>query len=185
MQERNDMELVALAQTGDIEAVGELYDRHRERIFRYIRVHTNNTQVAQDLTGELFYRMINALPSFEPRGVPFSAWLYRIARNLIINEGRKESKQITVSLDHAETIHQNGTNPVVVVEQQLQMEQVLQGLEKIDENQREVVVLRFIVGLSLQETAVTLERTVGAVKTLQRRGVLALQIILGQGVQSK
>ena len=185
MQELDDMELVKQAQSGNIEAVGELYDRHRQRIFRYIRANTTNTQVAQDLTGEVFYRMVNALPGFEPRGVPFSAWLYRIARNLLIKESQQASKQATVPLTQASAIHQNGSNPAVVVEQQLQLEQVLQGLENLDESQREVVVLRFIVGLSLQETAVTLERTVGAIKTLQRRGVLTLQVALGQGVQSR
>lgn len=185
MQELDDMELVKQAQSGNIEAVGALYDRHRQRIFRYIRANTSNTQLAQDLTGEVFYSMVNGLPNFEPRGVPFTAWLYRIARNLIIKDSQQASKQVTVPLVHAEAVHQNGSNPALVIEQQLQMEQLLQGLETLDESQREVVVLRFIVGLSLKETAVTLERTVGAIKTLQRRGVLALQVALGQGEKSQ
>ena len=185
MQELDDMELVKQAQSGNIDAVGDLYDRHRQRIFRYIRANTVNIHVAQDLTGEVFYSMVNALPGFEPRGVPFSAWLYRIAKNLIIKESQRENKQTMVPLADAEAISLNGSNPVSVVEQQIQMEQILQGLEGLDEAQREVVVLRFIVGLSLKETAETLDRTVGSIKTLQRRGVLALQVALGQGVQSK
>lgn len=185
MQELDDMELVKQAQSGSVEAVGDLYDRHRQRIFRYIRANTGNTYVAQDLTGEVFYAMVNALPSFEPRGVPFSAWLYRIAKNLIIKERQRESKQTMVPLADAELVSQNVGNPVSVVEQQLQMEQILQGLAGLDEAQREVVVLRFMVGLSLKETAEMLDRTVGAVKTLQRRGVMALQVALDQGVQSR
>ena len=185
MQELDDMELVRQAQSGNVDAVGDLYDRHRQRIFRYIRANIKNTHVAQDLTGEVFYAMVNSLPAFEPRGVPFSAWLYRIARNLIIKESQKETKQAIVALADAETMSQNGSNPVSVVEQQLQIEQILQGLEGLDEAQREVVVLRFIVGLSLKETAETLDRTVGSIKTLQRRGVIALQVALGEGVEWK
>jgi RNA polymerase sigma-70 factor (ECF subfamily) len=174
----DDMELVRQAQSGNITAVGELYDRHRPRIFRYIRFKTADTQVAQDLTGEVFLRMVDHLPGFQPRGVPFSAWLYKIAGNLIIKQGQRESSQPVVSLDYADTVSQNGENPALVVEQQLEMEWVWQGLDKIDENQREVLILRFIAGLSLKETAETLEKTVAAIKTLQHRGTLALQAVL-------
>lgn len=180
MQEVDDMELVKQAQAGNLSAVGELYDRHRPKIFRYIRFKTANTQVAQDLTGEVFLRMVNHLSTFEPRGVPFSAWLYRIARNLIIKEGQQESRHSTVPLGYVDDLNHNHNqdNPAVVVERRLQMERVWQGLEKIDDNQREVLMLRFIAGLSLKETARTLDRTVASVKTLQHRGVLALQAAL-------
>ena len=178
MQELDDMELVERAQSGNIAAVGELYDRHRPQIFRYIRFRVANVQVAQDLTGEVFLRMVDHLPKFQPRGVPFSAWLYRIARNLIIKQGQKESKQPIVSLEYANNVGQNSNNPALVVERQLEMEWVLQGLERIDEIQREVIILRFIVGLSLKETAQVLEKTVAAVKTWQHRGILALQTAL-------
>ncbi len=164
--------------SGNIAAVGELYDRHRLRIFRYIRVKTNNTQVAQDLTGEVFYRMVKHISEFQPRGVPFSAWLYRIASNLIIKQGQQENKQPLVPLAYAETVNRNGHNPALSVERQLEMESVFQGLEKINEAQRDVLILRFIVGLSIRETAEALDKTIAAVKTLQHRGVLALQVIL-------
>lgn len=178
MQTLDDMELVKQAQSGSLTAVGELYDRHRLRIFRYIRFKTANTQIAQDLTGEVFLRMVDHLPSFQPRDVPFSAWLYRIAHNLTIKQGQQESKWAVVPLVHADHVSRNGDNPAHVVERQLEMEWVWQGLEKIDESQREVLILRFVAGLSLKETAAALERTVAAVKTLQHRGVLALQVAL-------
>lgn len=178
MQELDDMELVKRAQAGNAAAVGELYDRHQPRIFRYIRFKVAHTQVAQDLTGEVFLRMVDHLSSFEPRGVPFSAWLYRIATNLIIQEGQRESKQPLVPLVYANHISQNHDNPTQVVERRLENEWLWQGLDKIDENQREIIILRFVVGLSLKETAGTLNRTVAAVKTLQHRGILALQAAL-------
>ena len=178
MKEIDDMELVRQAQSGSVTAVGELYDRHRSRIFRYIRFKTGNKQVAQDLASEVFLRMVDHLADFQPRGVPFSAWLYRIAQNLIIKQGQHASKYPNVPLVFADNVSQNGNNPALVVERQLEMEWVWQSLENLDKNQREVIILRFIAGLSLKETADALEKTVAAVKTLQHRGILALQATL-------
>jgi RNA polymerase sigma-70 factor (ECF subfamily) len=178
MKEIDDMELVKQAQSGSVTAVGELYDRHRSRIFRYIRFKTGNKQIAQDLASEVFLRMVDHLPNFQPRGVPFSAWLYRIAQNLIIKQGQRASKYPNVPLVLADNAGQNGNNPALVVEQQLEMEWVWQGLENLNESQREVIILRFIAGLSLKETAEALEKTVAAVKTLQHRGILTLQTTL-------
>lgn len=181
MQELNDMELVKQAQTGSIAAVAELYDRHRSQIFRYIRFKVANTQAAQDLTGEVFLRMVDHLSDFQPRGVPFSAWLYRIAHNLVIRQGQQESRWSVVPLVYANNVSRNGDNPALVVERQLEVDSLWQGLENIDEIQREVITLRFIAGLSLKETAQVLDKTVAAVKTLQHRGILALQATLMNG----
>lgn len=176
MQETDDMELVKRAQAGNITAVGELYDRHRIKIFRYIRSKILNTQQAQDLTGEVFLRMVDHLPSFQPMGVPFSAWLYQIARNLVIKQVQKENKQQIVSLFHANSVSRSNDNPARIVERNMELEWLLQGLEKIDEFQREVIILRFIVGLSLKETAEVLDKTLAAVKSSQHRGIMALQV---------
>src|SRR5690606_24598119 len=121
---------------------------------------------------------------FQPMGVPFSAWLYRIANNIIIKHGQKEDQQPVVPLGYAH-MDTTSNNPASIVEKQIQIEKMMRSLEKIDENQREVVILRFIVGLSLQETADTVQKSVANVKTLQHRGILALQAALSaekQGV---
>lgn len=178
MQELDDLELVKQAQMGNIAAVGELYDRYQPRIFRYIRFRVSTLQAAQDLTGELFLQMVNHLPDFRPMGVPFSAWLYRIAHNLVIKQSQREDQQVAVPLVYANNMSRNHDNPAYLVEEQLEKERLAHGLEKIDKNQREVIILRFIVGLSLKETAQMLEKTVAAVKTLQHRGILALQVAL-------
>ncbi len=178
MQELDDMELVKHAQAGNMTAVAELYDRHRLRIFRYIRFKVANTHVAQDLTGEVFLRMVDNLPGFRPMEVPFSAWLYRIAHNLVIKQGQKEAQQPIVPLVNAHNMSRPHDNPAQVVERQLEMEWVLDGLDKIDDNQREVIILRFVAGFSLKEVAEMLDKSVAAVKTLQHRGILALQVAL-------
>ena len=178
MQELDDMELVKHAQAGNMAAVAELYDRHRPRIFRYIRFKVADTQMAQDLTGEVFLRMVDNLPGFRPMEVPFTAWLYRIAQNLVIKERQKEFRQPAVPLVYAQEVSRQRDNPAHLVEKQLEMEWVLDGLHKIDENQREVIILRFVAGFSLKEVAEMLGKTVAAVKTLQHRGILALQVVL-------
>ncbi len=178
MSELTDETLIRRAQNGDVNAVGALYDRHRQRIFRYVRARVYNTHLAQDLTGEIFLKMVANLPHYREMGVPFSAWLYRIAHNYIINSLQKDKTHQHVPIVYANNVSRRQDNPALVVEQQLQLEGIRQGLEQIDETQCEVVILRFLVGLSLKETAATLEKSVSAVKSLQHRGILTLQAIL-------
>ena len=176
MPELSDEQLVRQAQNGNVAAVGELYDRHHMRIFRFVRSKVYHTQLAQDLTGEIFLRMVSALPGYRPQGVPFTAWLYRIARNHVINHGQKEQHRKQLPLTYANHIPHPNNNPATIVEQQLALERVLAGLAQLDEDQREVLTLRLIAGLSLKEVADALDKTVAAVKTLQYRGTRALRL---------
>lgn len=178
MQELSDKTLVERAQNGDERAVGELYDRHRTRIFRYVRARVYDTLLAQDLTGEIFLRMVANLPNYRVMEAPFTAWLYRIAHNYVINYSQKENRRQLVPVAYANNVSRRQDNPAVIIERQLELEWIQQGLERIDETQREVLILRFLVGLSLKEVAQTLDKTVAAVKSLQHRGVLALQVAL-------
>ena len=176
----SDAELVAQAKHGRPEAVGHLFDRHQARIFKYVRARVDADALAQDLTGEVFTRMVASLPGYEPQGVPFTAWLYRIARNLIADHYRKEGGHMSVPIYHAENVRFSDNNPALVIEQQLTLEQVQLALQNIDEAQQEVIRLRFLVGLPLREVAQVLNKSVAAVKSLQYRGLLALRATLVQ-----
>jgi RNA polymerase sigma-70 factor (ECF subfamily) len=176
-----DADLVRRAQGGDVEAIGELYDRHHTRIFRYLWSRVRDVQLAEDLTGEVFVRMVTHLSDYRSRGVPFRSWLYRIAHNLAMDHGRKQSQRQIVPLYHAEGVDGGGQDPVSTVERQLTVERVEQALDEIDPIQQQVVVLRFLVGLSLREVAATLDKTVAAVKSLQHRGLVALRAALKEG----
>lgn len=182
MPESSDAELVERAQGGDVAAVGELYDRHHQDFFRFAWSRLGDRQAAEDLTGELFTRMIKGLPAYRRREVPFRAWLYRIAQNLVVDHWRKHGRYEQVSLLQAEgeaqLTSEDGRSPHVeiAVEERLSLERVRRALEKIDESQREVVILRFLVGLSIKETAGMLEKSIPAVKSLQHRGLAALRI---------
>ena len=180
MSKCTDAAIIARAQNGGVDAVGELYDRHHRPVFRYIWARTSNKQLAEDLTGEVFMRMLDYLPKYEVRGVPFRAWLYRIAGNLVKDHYRRASQRTEVPLQQAKEVEvriylDSG------VEKMLTLEKVKEALQTIDPAQREVILLRFIAGLSLKETAETLDKTVAAVKSLQHRGLVALRLALQLG----
>ncbi len=159
-------------------AIGELYDRHHAQIFRYMWSRVRERPLAEDLTGELFTRMVSNLASYRDQNVPFRAWLYRIARNLITDYYRKEGSRGTVPLIAAADVPANGRGPDAVVEHKLTMAGLEAALATIDPVQREVVVLRFLVGLPLQEVAHAMDKSVTAIKSLQHRGLKALRVAL-------
>ena len=176
MTQLSDTDLVKQAQQGNVHAVGDLFDRYQPRIYKYVRMRVYDHHKAQDLTGEIFLLMIKNLPGYRDIGIPFSAWLYRIAHNLVINHYQKEQVTQQVSLVHAENSHPHTATLAVMFEQQLEIEGLLQALEKLDDIQREVIILRFLADLSLKEVAQTLDKTVAAIKAIQHRGLLALKM---------
>lgn len=176
--ESGDAELVKRAQEGDVDTIGELYDKHHQPIFRYVWSRVGDKHLAEDLTGEIFTRMVNGLPGYQPTSAPFRAWLYRIARNLIVDYHRHENGRSPAPLAHAENISSGDGRPDVVVEQRLTLEWIQEALAVIDPAQQEVIILRFIAGLPLREVALTLDKSVAAVKSLQHRGLNALRAAL-------
>ena len=174
MQDSGDAELITRARRGEVSAIGRLYDRHRESIFRYLWIRLDDRQLAEDLTGDVFMRMLAALPRYRMQGLPFRAWLYRIAHNLLVDYFRKMNHQATVPLDAVEE-QGAGDDPDRVIEQTLLSERLQVALMRLEPTQCEVVVLRFLAGLSLQETALTLGKTEAAIKALQHRGLSGLR----------
>jgi RNA polymerase sigma-70 factor (ECF subfamily) len=173
-RESSDAELVTHAQRGDVNSLGRLYDRHRESIFRYLWIRLDDRQLAEDLTGDVFMRMLDALPRYQMKGLPFRAWLYRIAHNLMIDHFRKLNHQAAMPLEIAEE-QKAGDDPDRAIEQILMSERLQTALMDLEPTQCDVVTLRFLVGLSLQETALTVGKTEAAVKALQHRGLGSLR----------
>ena len=176
----DDLKLVKQAQTGDPEAVGALFDKHYRTMFRYFYARVRQRQQAEDLAGELFTRMVHHLPSFEPTGVPFRAWLFRIAYNLTMDHFRVLNGKPLEPLEKAQTVAQPEQSPVRQVERQMTSDMLLETLESLVPEQRQVIILRFLVGLSLQETADVMERTLSAVKAMQHRGLKTMRATLAQ-----
>jgi RNA polymerase sigma-70 factor (ECF subfamily) len=179
----DDAELVRRAQQGSSNAIGTLYDRHQLHIYRFVWSRVRHQQTAEDMTGEIFTRMVTSLSTYQDTGIPFRAWLYRIARNLIVDHFRQHGERLPLPLDAVENMTEETDNMDSIVQQKITVEYVEQALDRIDPEQREVVMMRFLVGLPLKEVAVTLNKTVPAVKSLQHRGLAALRVALQAGVE--
>jgi len=167
------IEQVQRAQKGDETAIRELYLRYRTTVFRYLFYQVGDLQSAEDLTSEVFIRMIRALPSFQPRG-SFQAWLLQIAHNLAIDYHRKEKARLPLTDDLAS----DGDDLLDTVERQLDNQRLQRALTHLNQAQREVLVLRFVLGLPIEQVAQTLKCSTNAVKGLQRRGLTALRQVL-------
>ena len=179
MADLSHPDIVTLAQGGDVQAIGALYDQHHQALFRYLWARVGERQTAEELTGDVFMRMLAALPRYRPSVVPFRAWLFRIAHNLLVDHYRKEGGRVAVPLQSAEEVS-DGSDPAAQVEQKITAERVQQALAAVDEPQRSVIALRFLSGLSLEETAAVIDKSESAVKALQHRGLVAIRRALTQ-----
>jgi RNA polymerase sigma-70 factor (ECF subfamily) len=173
-----ETDLIQRAQNGESKAVGELYMQHHEQIFRYVWSKVGDAHLAEDLTGEVFMRMVSRISTYRPAGVPFQAWLYRIARNLIIDYIRKTASTTAVPLDQMSFLQETGANLPLVVENKITFENLQNALTQIEHEQAEVIRLRFLVGLQVNEVAQRLQKTPAAVKALQHRGLAALRFAM-------
>ena len=184
----SDDELVKRAQIkplGDAsgaEAIGELYDRYNEQVFRYVWARVYDRNSAEDLTGEVFTRMVANLPKYRPTSTPFLAWLYRIAHNLVIDHYRKEENKRELHLDQVDQFLVDTNNPADATEGKMFYNRVKIALLELNPTRQEVIILRFLMGMSLQEVATTLGKSVGAVKVAQHRGLKELRDVLQQEV---
>ncbi|MCA9955945.1 MAG: sigma-70 family RNA polymerase sigma factor [Ardenticatenaceae bacterium] len=176
----DDLRLVRQAQSGDIEAVGQLFDKHYRSMFRYFYARVGQRQQAEDLAGELFTRMVHHLPTFQPTGVPFRAWLFRIAYNLTMDHFRVANGVEMEPLEKVTLLAQPEQNPVEQVERRMTGDTLHETLQTLVPEQRQVIILRFLAGLSLQETADVMERTLSAVKAMQYRGLQTMRAMLTQ-----
>ena len=178
MQE--EMDLVQRARQGDHEAFAQLYENHFDKIFRYVVLKIGNQAEAQDMTQQVFVKAYESIGSYQLQGVPFTAWLFRIAHNQMVDYVRKQSKRQTVWLD--ETIQVRDDSDLEHdVETKIEMEQVVSASKQLTKAQREVISLRFAGGLSITEAAKTMRKSEGAIKALQHSAILALRKTLLAG----
>ncbi|MGH2523987.1 MAG: sigma-70 family RNA polymerase sigma factor [Anaerolineales bacterium] len=161
--------LIQRAQQGDPEAVAELYYRHAPAVFRYVYFRMNDSAAAEDLTGEVFVRMMEALRHYTERGTPFAAWLFRIARARVVDYQRGTARRPTVQLSELIVDHVPG--PEAQVADQLEAHYLVKALTTLTDEQRGVIQLRFVEGYNLEDTAQLLRKSTGAIKALQHRAL--------------
>ena len=165
------------ARAGDQQALAAVYDWYLPRVYRYVLSRLGNVAEAEDLTEDIFLRMLGAIADYKRTSVPFSAWLFRIARNHLVSYYRKNGNR----KDHGtlqETMADSRQDPASIVETQLILGEVAEAVQRLPAAQRDVIALRFAVGLSIAETAQVLGKRQGNVKALQHKAVTRLQKIL-------
>ena len=170
---QNEESLVRRAQQHDQDAFAQLYEEYFDKIYRYIAFKIGNKTEAEDMTQQVFLNAIKSISSFRWRGIPFSAWLFRIAHNQVVDYLRKKAKHATTSLD--EVLVSNGNNPQLVAEQNLDIERLLLATKQLTQAQREVISLRFASELSIAQVARVMAKNQGAIKALQHSAIVALR----------
>lgn len=163
---------------GDQQALADIYDWYMPRIYRYAVARLGNTVDAEDVTEEVFLKMLGAISGFRWRDVPFSSWLFRIAHNHIATHFRRNAQRGGATVGIPEEMVDQRHDLAATVEQQMAIEDVRRATELLPEAQREVIALRFAVGLSISETAKVLGKREGNVKALQHKAVAKLQKML-------
>jgi RNA polymerase sigma-70 factor, ECF subfamily len=168
-----ERELVRRVQSDDAHAFGELYDLYHRRIYTYLYYKVGDQVLAEDLAADVFTRALQAIGGYDYRGVPIAAWLMRIAHNLVIDHFRRSSKRQVVELDeHHPTTY---GDPVPIVENQLTRDELMRAMTRLTEEQKQVIVLKFVEGMSNSEVAAVVGKPEGAIKSLQHRGLAALR----------
>ena len=172
-----EKDVVSRAVKGESEAFAQLYEEHFDRIYRYIHLRLGNQAEAEDLTQEVFVKALEAIGSYKWRNLPFVAWLFRIAHNQVIDYLRKQGKVEKVALEDDITLV-SGSNPALMAERELEIEELINKVKKLSPAQREVISLRFGSELSVAEVAKALGKNPGTVKALQYNGIAALRKLM-------
>jgi RNA polymerase sigma-70 factor (ECF subfamily) len=166
------------ARDGDSTAVATLYRQHQSGVYRYMVYRLNDHHAAEDLTSEVFVRMIRSLGNYRFTGIPFEVWLYRIAHNMAVDYYRRNGRYKQVEFD--EDIAAVDADPAAATEHRLNVSQLHAALRELNDTQREVIILRFIVRLPIAQTAQVLHKSENAIKGLQRRALHNLRQSLSE-----
>ena len=170
----DDSALVELAKERQ-EAFGVLYERYVEKIYRYIYYRTGNHHDAEDLTAAVFHRALAHIETYTERGVPFQAWLYRIAHNLVANWHRDRGRRKIIPLEEFVSSGLHFEAPDTQVEDEEERRQLLAAIERLPEERQQLLLLKFVSQLSNAEIGEILDRTEGAIKSLYHRTLIALR----------
>src|SRR5260370_289412 len=178
----DDSDLVAMAHE-DQAAFGELYQRYVKKIYAYVYFRTGNHHDAEDLTARVFHRALVHIETYVERGVPFQAWLYKIAHNLVANWHRDRNRRKVVPLDEFIAAGLRSEAPEDTTEAQEERELLVEAISRLPDERQQLLVLKFVDKLSNQEIGEIMDRSEGAIKSLYHRTLLALRDELTAGQQ--
>ncbi len=169
--------LVREAVGGSQEAFARLYEAHFDRIYRYVYLKIGDRSEAEDMTQQVFLSALKSITSFKWQGTPFTAWLFRIAHNQIVDHLRRKTRR-PVPMDVDETLPAGRGDPEQMAELSLNIERLSEATRHLTKSQQEVLSLRFAGGLSIEEVSKAMGKKPGAVKALQHAAVVALRKLL-------
>jgi len=172
-QALSESELVARAKE-DPEAFGQLYERYVDKIYSYMYYRTGNHHDAEDLTAKTFYQALKHLHRYVDRGFPFSAWLYRIAHNLMANFHRNRSRRQVIPIDEI-SLATHRAAPENTVELQDDQRLLLRLIRHMPDDRQQLIILKFVELMSNREIAQIMGRSEGAIKSLYHRTLLSLR----------
>jgi RNA polymerase sigma-70 factor (ECF subfamily) len=173
----SESELVSRAKK-DPEAFGELYERYVDKIYNYTYYRTGNHHDAEDLTAKTFYRALKHMTRYVDRGLPFSAWLYRIAHNLVANWYRDRKRRQVIALDEVSASthrHHANSGPESALESADDQRFLLRLIRRLSADRQQLVILKFVEQMSNKEIGQIMGRSEGAIKSLYHRTLLALR----------
>jgi RNA polymerase sigma-70 factor (ECF subfamily) len=194
MADWNDAELVKRLQKGEAEAVGVLLEQYANRLYNYAYYRCGDHFMAEDIVSETFIRIIEKVGGYQQREVPFRAWIYRIAHNLLANHLRYRQRHSAVSLDAVNSEGERLIDPPgdwgaadggELGHQVAEREELREAILELPEDQKTVFILRFIEGFELEQVASMLEKSMPSIKSLQYRAVTNIRRVLDQGKESK
>lgn len=171
----NELNLIKEAQEGVSEAFGAIYDYYLPKIYRFVLLKVSSKEEAEDITHQVFLKAWTSLDSYKHRNLPFSSWLYKIAKNAVIDHYRRN--RLTLNIDDEEN------NEVLVVRKDIVSEldlksdvaEIYKCLAELKSIEQEVITMRFVDDLPIKEVAVALQKSEGAIKVIQHRAITALK----------
>jgi RNA polymerase sigma-70 factor (ECF subfamily) len=173
-QHLNENELVEQAKTDPV-AFGQLYELYVDRIYNYVYYRIGNHHDSEDLTAKVFYRALNHIPNYNNKGVPFAAWLYRIAHNLVANWHRDNNRRQVVALEQVTLSGARHESPHQVAERANEQELLLAAIKDLPPERQQLLTLKFVERLSNAEIGRLMGRSEGAIKSLYHRTLVSLK----------
>ncbi|NQS91021.1 MAG: sigma-70 family RNA polymerase sigma factor [Chloroflexi bacterium] len=170
-----ESDLISLACDGDSDAFGVLYEKYIDQIYNYIYFRTSNGKDAEDICSRVFIRALNHIEKYEDRGYPFSAWLYRIAHNLVVNWYRDRERSNEVSLSDQYPPPTMDGSVEESIEKEDETEALLRIIRDLPEDRKELLILKHVEGLTNEEIGKIMDRTEGAIKALYHRTLESLR----------
>lgn len=179
----DDRQLLKRAREYDAQVLAEIYDQHAEPIYRYLYRYIGDAGLAEDLTSEVFLRLLQVIGTSRAPRDQLRGWLYRVAHNLAMDHFRQRAKGMPLPLD--EDLVPSSDSPSTTVEKEQAQQQVRQAVSQLTPSQQQVLVLRFGEGLKIREIGQLMEKSEGSIKLLQYRALQRLRKLFDQNSSDK